>query len=338
MLYPPGSRRQPPPPPPEEDDPDLRALAEDRVNAKRAAAGGAPSPARNTSPFANVTAQRQNFGGGGGAPNQPRDPRPPTPTLGQGPQAPTLAPPAPLAPPPEKDPGMGIPGYGGTDSIGTNPPKEDDLSELARMQLEQQKEYSAREADLKASKARAMQQAEARAGLGGLGLSGGTAALVGDVSRVQDRGVTEDLMDLARSQRGEQFDFIKRQEALDDLEASEDRDVDGDGKVGGFKVGEAGRGDGDPDNNETAIERKKREKAEKDAGLAHGELASDPNAGGYGSIAGWHPGTNDQAVNAQVAAQAQESANIPLVGTYMGSDAKWNYFKDYDGKIVKVRR
>lgn len=328
MLYPPGSRRQPPPP--EQDDPDLRALAEERVNAKRAAPG----------PFANAArGGQQNFGDRGPPLANSAVPTPGAPPVSSAPPPPAVNPPAPAVSPQDaaRQAAEDAAKQKAHDATAANKAQNGgayvpgDLSDLARMQLDQQHEYAAREADLKASKAQALQQAEARAGLGGMGLSGGTAALVGDVSRVQDRGVTEDLMDLARSQRGEQFDFVKQQAALDDLETSENRDIDGDGKVAGVKA-DGITGDGTPDDfGVSAVDRKMAEKAKADSGLAKGGEER-------GSLAGWHPGTNDFQVDANLAKQAHESPNIPLVGTYLGSDKKWNYFRDVDGSIVKVRR
>ena len=135
----------------------------------------------------------------------------------------------------------------------------DDLTDLARLQWEQNQERAAREDELRAEKARALQSATARADFGGMGLSGATAALQSNVGKTQERGITLALADLAKSQRdetrfAEQHDAdmdwqeLQWQFALRDLEEQDDVDHNDDGLIGGEKVG--GKiGDGDPENN-----------------------------------------------------------------------------------------
>jgi hypothetical protein len=191
-------------------------------------------------------------------------------------------------------------------------------------------ERAAAKAQYDADAARHQQGIGARAGVSGMGLFGGTSTALADASRVDSRNETLGLADLGAKQKDQQFLDLRRQALTDELEYDEDTDIDGDGKVAG-QVAKPPIGDGDPTNNETAIDRIKRQKAEAGGDLAHGGQER-------GEIAGFHPGTNDFQVDPDTAKQAHESPNIPLVGTYLGSDGKWNYFRDADGSIVKVRR
>jgi hypothetical protein len=120
----------------------------------------------------------------------------------------------------------------GMDPSGGNS-SDDDLDGLARTRAEREKERRAAEEELRLGKQKALQQANARAGLGGFGLSGGTAALVSDIGRQQDRSATLAMADLGRRQRDEDFTAIQRLAAITDLEDAYQQDLDGDGRIAG---------------------------------------------------------------------------------------------------------
>lgn len=158
-----------------------------------------------------------------------------------------------------------IPRIGATLQVGGNDDHaDDDVSLLAQTRADHERERKAAEDELKVAKAKALQAANARASLGGLGLSGATSALNSDISRTQDRTAIEAMADLGRKQRDEDFQAIQRQAAIDDLEDAQDEDVDGDGFVNGKKVG--GKiGDGNPDNDPADTGSRKDKEAERNA-------------------------------------------------------------------------
>jgi hypothetical protein len=150
---------------------------------------------------------------------------------------------------------------------------DDDLDAVARSRVDQQEQDAAR-ADLAAGKAKALMMANARAQLGGMGLSGATAALEGDIGRTQDRGATLTMAELQRRQRDEgradkglaidekranaadlrsdadaKFLEIQRRIAINQLEEDTGEDQDGDDKING----------------ETEEDRRRREALEKKA-------------------------------------------------------------------------
>lgn len=127
--------------------------------------------------------------------------------------------------------------------------EEDDLDYLARVEADLQDERDATQAELKAGKARAVQETRAKAGAAGMGLSGASAALESDVSRQQDRSIALAMAELDRMQRDDKFTAIQQQGAIMDIEDAYDVDMDGDGTINGTPVNlELGYGDGDPDN------------------------------------------------------------------------------------------
>lgn len=124
----------------------------------------------------------------------------------------------------------------------------ENLSELAQMRADQEKERQAQEGELRRIREQALADASARSGLGGFGLSGGSAALQSDIGRTQARTAAVARADLQRKQRDEQWQAQQREIALNDLEQAQDEDLDDDGLIGGEKVG--GKiGDGDTENN-----------------------------------------------------------------------------------------
>ena len=83
--------------------------------------------------------------------------------------------------------------------------------------------------ELEAQRAKAMQQAEARAGAAGMGLSGATGQLVSDVGRQQTRAGQLAMGDFERAQAQAQFQDIQRKASIWNSEQAENQDLDGDG-------------------------------------------------------------------------------------------------------------
>jgi len=102
-------------------------------------------------------------------------------------------------------------------------------------------------AELDAGKAKALQDASARAGAGGFGLSGATAALQADIGKVQDRNKVLTMAEFDKRARDEAFADLQRDAVTDDIESAADIDYNDDGLIMGEKVG--GKiGDGNPEN------------------------------------------------------------------------------------------
>lgn len=105
----------------------------------------------------------------------------------------------------------------------------DDLEDI---DTRQERERQAFADELEARRAEAMQQAEARAGLGGMGLSGATAELTADIGRQEARAGDIAMADLSRRQQQETFDELRRQASIWAFEEEFDVDLDGDGNYG----------------------------------------------------------------------------------------------------------
>ncbi len=130
------------------------------------------------------------------------------------------------------------PGWAASDTRG------DDLDPLVEARMKQDAERKAAADELARGKAQALAGGAAKAGLGGFGLSGGSAAMASDIGRAQDRTAVTTLGDLDKKNRDEDFQAIQRRAALDDLEDAANKDFDGDGFVDGEAVdGNVGNGD-----------------------------------------------------------------------------------------------
>ncbi len=105
-------------------------------------------------------------------------------------------------------------------------------------------ERAAFQQELEANRAKAMQQAEARAGVAGMGLSGATGQLVSDIGRQQQRAGQLAMGEFERQQSAAQFQDIQRQASIWDLEQAENQDIDGDGFRGNPELDEK---PGDPE-------------------------------------------------------------------------------------------
>lgn len=95
-------------------------------------------------------------------------------------------------------PGDGLPDR----SIGGDDEGMEDVAR-ARLEAEQKAEQDAARAELEAGKAKNLMIQNARAQLGGFGLSGATASLESDIARKADRSITLAMGDLKRSGRDE---------------------------------------------------------------------------------------------------------------------------------------
>lgn len=200
----------------------------------------------------------------------------------------------------------------------------EDLEAIARAR-EDKAERDAAAAEMKAGKAKALMMANARAQLAGMGLSGATAALEGDISRTQDRSAVLADAELARNQRDEgredrrleseetradadaAFLAMQRKLAVNLLEEQSGQDEDGDGDV----------------NDVTSEEQRKADLLEE---IARKRLAPD--------------GSQRIPLNN---ADADSLAAIPegpykTGTTYMGSDREYDYFENAGGGYYKVRR
>lgn len=106
------------------------------------------------------------------------------------------------------------------------------FEDLGDIDTRQERERQAFADELEARRAEAMQQAQARAGLGGMGLSGATAELTADIGRQEARAGDIAMADLARRQQQETFDDLRRQASIWTFEEEFGVDLDGDGNYG----------------------------------------------------------------------------------------------------------
>jgi hypothetical protein len=182
-------------------------------------------------------------------------------------------------------------------------------------------ERAAFQQELEANRAKAMQQAEARAGLAGMGLSGATGQLVSDVGRQQQRAGQLAMGEFERQQSAAQFRDVQRQASIWDLEQAENQDIDGDGFRGNPALDER---PGDPESQPTKDVRTGKGGRMSQEQVAQALLESDsvrledlPEA----SLA-------DQFNNSNVNGIAMMMPDDEIVYTYTSSD----------GRNAKVRR
>jgi len=151
------------------------------------------------------------------------------------------------------------------------PAKEPDepqglFEDLGDIDTRQERERQAFADELEARRAEAMQQAQARAGLGGMGLSGATAELTADIGRQEARAGDIAMADLARRQQQETFDELRRQASIWGFEEEFGVDLDGDGVEGSPsgqepKTPEESAADAERKNREVEQERKSSQSA-----------------------------------------------------------------------------
>lgn len=113
---------------------------------------------------------------------------------------------------------------------------------------------SATEAEIDASNAKQQMDARSRAGLGGLGLSGGAQAGAADLARQQARTKALTMADFDKMMADQKFTDIQREAVTDDVEMAADFDYNDDGMIGGEKVG-GSIGDRNPENDVTSSDR-----------------------------------------------------------------------------------
>ena len=106
------------------------------------------------------------------------------------------------------------------------------FEDVTDIDARQERERQAFADELAARKAEQQQQAEARAGLGGMGLSGATAELTADIGRQAERAGDIAMADLGRRQQQETFDELRRQASIWAFEEEFKVDLDGDGNEG----------------------------------------------------------------------------------------------------------
>jgi hypothetical protein len=176
-----------------------------------------------------------------------------------------------------------------------------------------------------ADAARHQQDIGARAGMGGFGLFGGTSTALADASRADTRNETTGLADLKRKIGDDHYNDLRRQALLDDAEDSLDEDVDGDGDVGGRKVG-GNIGDGDPSNDHD----------DGDKGSANKPPKYDDEVNFGGDRPKRH-GFEGTALNPD---DYTETTSVhPPIDQYEGSDEHYDYYISHvDGKEWKVPR
>jgi len=106
------------------------------------------------------------------------------------------------------------------------------FEDLGDIDTRQERERQAFADELEARRAEAMQQAQARAGLGGMGLSGATAELTADIGRQEARAGDIAMADLGRRQQQETFDELRRQASIWAFEEEFGVDLNDDNQYG----------------------------------------------------------------------------------------------------------
>jgi hypothetical protein len=208
---------------------------------------------------------------------------------------------------------------------GTYNPRQGAISQMAS---EHDAEQKATMQQLAASRARQLQDAASRSNLGGFGLSGAAQGLEGDTANAADRNATLALADLHHKQHDEDFQAIQRQAALDDIEASENRDVDRDGLVAGQKVG-GGIGDGNPDDFVANGDNATQKTVAGDNGATHKVNVFDA------------PVTDAQRIDITGAGYDVShivDGSFQKGSLYFGSDAAFDYYQGPDGNFYRVAR
>lgn len=106
------------------------------------------------------------------------------------------------------------------------------FEDVTDIDARQERERAAFADELAARKAEQQQQAEARAGLGGMGLSGATAELTADIGRQAERAGDIAMADLGRRQQQETFDELRRQASIWAFEEEFGVDLNDDNQYG----------------------------------------------------------------------------------------------------------
>lgn len=198
---------------------------------------------------------------------------------------------------------------GGAPALPTRPgsgkgPAADPLDDLAR-------ERMAAEEEIDASNAKQQMDARSRAGLGGLGLSGGAQAGAGDLARQQARTKALTMADFDKMAEDREFTDIQRDAALIDFEEAYELDLNGDGRIGGID------GEG-------------------------GEIVQGANQSDAEYVAASLADDASQEAKRYPDAEIREMSVGDAVrdhGRPIAADDQYQYFKDFDtGVVFKVRR
>jgi hypothetical protein len=115
---------------------------------------------------------------------------------------------------------------------GSYDPEDSDLDGIISLAEKQAAERRASQDDLAKSKAEQLQQAQAKANLGGMGLSGAAASQQASITRQADRTSVETQADLRQKQSDEAFQQQQRLAAIWEQELADGVDLDGDKYVG----------------------------------------------------------------------------------------------------------
>lgn len=205
------------------------------------------------------------------------------------------------------------------------------FEDLGDIDTRQERERQAFADELESRRAEAMQQAQARAGLGGMGLSGATAALTSDIGRQEARAGDIAMADLGRRQQQETFDELRRTASIWAFEEEFGVDLDGDGSEGnpeaaadaqdeeGPKLTAGGEEIADVAGDEETRKQSNQEKYD----AYHEAVDSDS---GF-MAASWYPG----------GVEAWEMANgAEEVARYTDENGlEWRVYKKGDGTYVK---
>jgi len=191
------------------------------------------------------------------------------------------------------------------------------FEDLGDIDTRQERERQAFADELEARRAEAMQQAQARAGLGGMGLSGATAELTADIGRQEARAGDIAMADLGRRQQQETFDELRRQASIWGFEEEFGVDPDGDGKFGAGDQAVDEQPEG-----ASALNEEAKKKNQENYDLYHGAdtdigLIAASNA--LGGIEAWAA-----ANGAEEIARYRDENNV-----------EWRVFRKGDGTIVK---
>ena len=195
-------------------------------------------------------------------------------------------------------------------------------------------ERKAMQDELASGKQKALMQANARSGLAGMGLAGGTSALNADISRTQDRSAALAMMDFDRGARDEgredkrieneakrnksddEWRKIQQEVALNEIEDMEGRDVDGDGDIAGVDKKTVSADEREADS--------KKERTDIVAGIKDGSgTESDPYGGMLNHL--------DEGTLRDLAGAGTKFTNVEVVRTdtikARDSDGNWYYFQ-----------
>lgn len=210
------------------------------------------------------------------------------------------------------DPRVGAvaPGAGNPAGQQGDGPPADPLDELSQMRADQAATRKATEEQLAASRAQALQDVAARSGLGRLGLSGSSAALMADTGRVQDRNAVLARAELDSAQRDDEWQAIQRQVQLRGMEEVDGVDYNGDGRIAGTTQQEQ------QDSNMDVLY-----KSEKQLGL-------DSN----------RDGVIGNPASAMASAREIPAGRYTDAYTKIGQDGSFIYYAVGNGQTVKVRR